>query len=130
MRDLLQRGMAWLENQRTKHMTQQVTYQRGDDAVEVPATIGKTMFQIDDGAGALLRVESRDYLILAADLVIGGNPILPKRGDRIRETTGNQVYIYEVVGPGDGGGEPCWRWSDGYRQTLRIFTKQIDMETL
>ncbi|MCL2645432.1 MAG: hypothetical protein FWD61_00335 [Phycisphaerales bacterium] len=125
MADLLQKGMAWLEDQRTKFMTQSVVYQRGEDSVEVPATIGTTTFNIDDGGGALLRIESRDYLILAADLVIGETPILPKRGDRIRETSGTQVFVYEVVGPGD---EPCWRWSDGYRQTLRIHTKQTDME--
>ena len=129
MADLLQRGMAWLEAQRTKFMTQAVVYQRGGEgggAVEVPATIGATTFQVDDDDGAMLRVESRDYLILAADLVISETPILPKRGDRIRETSGSQVFTYEVMAPGD---EPCWRWSDGYRQTLRIHTKQTDMET-
>lgn len=127
MADLLQRGMAWLESQRTKFMTQAVVYQRGTDTVEVLATIGTTTFNVDDGGGALLRIESRDYLILAADLMIGETPILPKRGDRIREISGDQVFVYEVVGPGD---EPCWRWSDGYRQTLRIHTKQIDNETV
>ena len=126
MADLLQKGMAWLEDQRTKFMTQSVVYQRGEDSVEVLATIGSTTFNIDDGGGALLRIEARDYLIRVADLMIGETPILPKRGDQIRETSGDQTYVYEVVGPGD---EPCWRWSDGYRQTLRIHTKQIDMET-
>jgi len=124
--DLLQKASAWLEDQRTKFLTQSVVYQRGTDTVQVPATIGQTVFQIDDGAGALLRIESRDYLIRAVDLVLGDNAILPKRGDRIRETSGTQVIVYEVVGPGD---EPCWRWSDAYRQTLRIHTKQVDTET-
>ena len=126
MADLLQKASAWLEDQRTKFLTQSVVYQRGTDTVQVPATIGQTVFQIDDGAGALLRIESRDYLIRAVDLVLGDNAILPKRGDRIRETSGTQVIVYEVVGPGD---EPCWRWSDAYRQTLRIHTKQVDTET-
>ena len=125
MADLLQKASAWLEDQRTKFLTQSVVYQRGTDTVQVSATVGQTVFQIDDGAGALLRVESRDYLIRAVDLVLGGNAILPKRGDRIRETSGTQVFVYEVVGPGD---EPCWRWSDAYRQTLRIHTKQVDTE--
>ena len=125
MVDLLQKGMAWLESQRTKFMTQSVVYQRGEDSVEVPATIGTTVFNVDDGDGALLKFEARDYLILAADLLLDGNAILPKRGDCIRETSGSQVFTYEVMAPGD---EPCWRWSDGYRQTLRIHTKQTDME--
>jgi hypothetical protein len=123
--DLLERSSAWLEDQRVKHMTRTVVYQRGTDTVEVPATIGETVFEIDDGGGALLRIESRDYLIRASDLVLAGAPALPKRGDRIRETDGAQVFIYEVVGPGN---EPCWRWSDPYRKTLRIHTKQTDTE--
>ena len=127
MADLLQKASAWLEDQRTKFLTQSVVYQRGTDTAPVPATVGQTVFQIDDGAGALLRIESRDYLIRAVDLVLGGNAILPKRGDRIREAVGAQVFVYEVVGPGD---EPCWRWSDSYRQTLRIHTKQVDTETV
>ena len=126
MVDLLQKASAWLEAQRTKHMTQLVVYQRGPDTAQVPATIGTTVFQVDDGAGALIRVESRDYLILAVDLVLGGQAVLPKRGDRIRETSGAVVIVYEVMSPGDSGGEPCWRWSDAYRQTLRIHTKQVD----
>ncbi len=128
MADLFQKASAWLEDQRTKFLTQTVVYQRppSPDTVEVAATIGTTVFQIDDGGGGLLRIESRDYLIRAADLVLGGLQVHPKRGDRIRETSGAQVIVYEVLGPGD---EPCWRWSDAYRQTLRIHTKQVDTET-
>lgn len=125
MTDLLERSSAWLENQRVKHMTRPVVYQRGAESVEVPATIGQTVFQIDDGTGALLRTESRDYLVTAADLVLGGSPALPQRGDRIRETQGAQAFVYEVMAPGD---EPHWRWSDPYRRTVRVHTKQIDVE--
>ena len=125
MGDLLDTASAWLEDRRTRFMTQSVLYKRGTDIVQVPATIGETVFQIDDGAGALLRVESRDYLILAADLVLAGSPVLPRRGDQIQEIKGTQTYIYEVAAP---GGEPEWRWSDPYRRTLRIHTKQVDIQ--
>ena len=125
MADLLQRSSAWLENQRVKHMTRMVTYQRGSDAVEVPATIGQTVFELNDRAGAVLRTESRDYLILAEDLVLSGIAVTPRRGDRIRESTGTVTQVYEVLAPGD---EPCWRYSDPYRQTLRIHTKHFDTE--
>jgi hypothetical protein len=123
--DLLAQASVWLENQRQRHLTQTVVYQRGSNTVSVLATIGATIFRIDDGAGALLRVEARDYLITAADLVVGGSPIVPRRGDRIRETFGSQTFIYEVSAPGD---EPEWRWSDPYRQTYRIHTQQVDTQ--
>ena len=43
----------------------------------------------------------------------------------IRETDGGKTYEYEVMAPGN---DPCWRWSDDYRRTLRIHTKLIGTE--
>jgi hypothetical protein len=123
--DLLAQASAWLEDQRKRHLTQSVVYQRGTATMPVLATIGATIFRLEDGAGALLRVESRDYLITAADLVLAGVSIVPKRGDRILETPGSRTFIYEVSAPGD---EPEWRWSDPYRTTLRIHTQQVDSQ--
>lgn len=127
MADLLATSSAWLEDQRTRHLSRLVTYRRGTLAAEVVATIGKTVFRVDDQYGGQIRSESRDYLVLAADLVLGGNAMLPQRGDQIRETVGDTVFVYEVLAPGD---EPCFRFSDPYRQTLRIHTKQIDQEAI
>lgn len=126
MADLLEQASNWLEDQRTRHVSRVVTYARGEQSAQLPATIGKTTFEVDDGYGVLVRHESRDFLILAADLVLGGQTMLPDRGDRIRETQGGTVFVYEVSAPGK---EPCWRYSDPYRKTLRVHTKQIDTET-
>ncbi len=131
MPDLLQRGSDWLEDQRTQHATRLVTYQRGvvgdGPSVQVQATIGKTAFDVDNGAGALLRVESRDYLVLTADLVLNGEQTPPKQGDTIRESAGGMVMVYEVMAP---GGAPHFRFSDPYRKTLRIHTKFVSQEPL
>lgn len=123
MADMLDRASAWLEEQRTKFLTRSVVYQRGEETAEVLATVGSTVFRVDDGAGALLRVESRDYLIATSHLLLGGSAVLPQRGDRIHETDGSQTFVYEVSSPGD---EPCWRYSDVYRRTLRIHTKHVE----
>jgi len=123
--DLLEQGSAWLEDQRVKHASRAVTYARDADSVEGQATIGRTVFDIDNGYGVLEKTESQDYLILTDDLVLGGTPTLPKRGDRIRETSGETVFVYEVMAPGK---EPHFRYSDPYRKTLRIHTKQVDTE--
>lgn len=125
--DLLEQASAWLEGQRTAFATRLIGYERGSDATVLPATVGRTVFRTDDGYGAQVRTEARDYLILAADLVLPGAGLtLPQRGDRIRETIGTgAAVIYEVMAPGD---EPAWRYSDAYRQTLRIHTKQVDQE--
>ena len=98
---------------------------RTADRDHMSATIGRTEFEVDDGLGVLVRTESRDYLILAEHLVLDGQPALPQRGDRVRETDGSQTVVYEVMAPGK---EPPWRYSDPYRKTLRIHTKQVDTE--
>jgi hypothetical protein len=125
MADRLQQASDWLEEQRTRHASRAVAYARGVQSVELPATIGKTTFEVDDGYGVLVHFESRDFLMLAADLMLGGAPTLPQRGDRIEETQAGQVFVYEVTAPGK---EPCWRYSDAYRKTLRIHTKQVATE--
>jgi hypothetical protein len=43
MADLLERGSRWLEDQRTKHCTRDVTYVRGAASVLVRATVGRTV---------------------------------------------------------------------------------------
>ncbi len=125
MPDVLEKGLAWLDDQRHAHMTRTVVYQRGSDAVEIAATIGRTEFEQVDEHGVVQRIQSRDFLVRAADLVLAGAPTLPKAGDRIRETVGTQTFVYEVMAPGN---EPPWRYSDPYRKALRIHTKHVATE--
>jgi len=126
MTDLLERGAAWLDQQRSRHLTRTVTYLRGTDSVALAATIGQTTFEQADEYGVIHRTQSRDYLISAADLVLSGTVEQPKAGDRVRETAGEQVFLYEVMAP---GGEPPWRYSDPHRNTLRIHTKFVGLES-
>jgi hypothetical protein len=122
MVNLLQRASDWLEAMRTKHASHSVTYQRGDAVAVVSATIGKTVFTVDEGGDIATQFVSRDFLILTAELVLTGQAVLPQRGDRIQEMQGEQTFVYEVLAPGK---EPCFRYSDPYRKTLRIHTKQV-----
>ena len=126
MGDLLDRGSAFLDDQRHKHMSRTVVYQRGAEAKEVLATIGRTEFEQADDAGLIHRVESRDFLVRTADMDLGSGLTLPRAGDQVRETVGTQVFVYEVNAP---GGQPPFRYSDPYRRVLRIHTKHIGTET-
>lgn len=94
-----------------------VTYIRGMASVALQATIGRTIFEQRDDYG--VKVESRDFLVRAEDLMLDGDPALPERGDQVRETDGGKVLVYEVMAPGK---EPHFRYSDLYRRTLRIHT--------
>ena len=72
MSDLLEQGSAWLQKQRKKFATRDVIYRRGADFATVNATIGRTVFEQDDGTGAIVQMQVRDYLIDTADLVLAG----------------------------------------------------------
>jgi hypothetical protein len=120
--DILRAGSHWLQEQRKKHASRSVLYRRGTETVTVAATVGRTVFEQDDGAGSVMRTEVRDYLIDSADLIIEFKPVLPEKGDRIEEIEGTNKFIYEVM---PIGREPHWRYSDPYRKTLRIHTKHV-----
>ncbi|MEM7630373.1 MAG: hypothetical protein AAF356_13290 [Planctomycetota bacterium] len=111
-----------LDRTRQAHLSRTVVYRRGADSVEIEATVGSTAFDRTDEYGVVHRIESRDYLVTAADLVLGGEAVTPKAGDRITETGEARVHEYEVMAPGD---EPAWRYSDPQRRTLRIHTKFV-----
>ncbi len=125
MKNLLEQGAAWLTDQFHAHASTEIVYQRGVDQVAVRATIGKTEFEVDDGSGAIQRVQSRDFLIRTADLRFFDVPTLPRAGDRIRESVGEQTLVYEVLAPGN---EPHYRFSDPFRKLLRVHTKHVATE--
>lgn len=122
--DLLGDGLAWLERQRRQFLTRPVRYRRGVQEIPLSATVGKTIFRLEMGTGAVERIEARDYLITAADLVAFG---IPQRGDRVSEDTGGARHTAEVLAPGR---EPHWRWSDPNRTVYRIHTKHLTTEPL
>ena len=98
-----------------------VVYTRGGESLSVAATVGRTVFRQDSDMGSV-RIETRDYIISAALLILGGGQTVPQRGDRITQTVDGTARTYEVLAP---GGEPPWRWSDPHHRRVRIHTKEI-----
>jgi hypothetical protein len=107
-----------LEQMRTAHCFSPVEYRRPPEFWTVQATFGKTGFEVADESGLTINAQVWDFLILA-DALPG---IEPEPGDVIA-ANGRR---YEVV---NLGGEGCWRWSDPYRETYRIHTKDIGSDT-
>ena len=117
MADMLQDGVTWLGTQRVAHMSSPVEYRRDVDSLTVNATFGKTDVEIADESGLTVQAQVWDFLIGADEL----GP-QPEAGDVIA-ANGRK---YEVM---NLGGEGCWRWSDPYRRTYRIHTKDIGSDT-
>ena len=106
-------------------MTSSIVYERDAFSVSVLATVGETVFEQADRFGGIQRIESRDFIITRADLVLDGSVALPQTGDTIRETRGTQVFVYKVMSP---AGETPFRYGDQYRNSLRIHTKHVATE--
>ena len=125
MSDLLRDGQNWLATKLTKHASRTVVYRRGELGVELVATIGRSMYDQDDGEGIITRSQVRDFLIDTNLLLLSIIGSLPRRGDQVIEIDGDKTFIFEVMSL---GGDPPWRYSDPFRLKLRIHTKQIDSQ--
>jgi hypothetical protein len=123
MADLLETGMGWLAGQLKANASRPVTYKRGADSVVVQATLGSQLLKTSDRLGNT-KVErtDRDFLILAADLVLNGNQTTPASGDVIEVTFGAVTQKFEVMAIGS---EAPWRYSDPHQLMLRIHTKYV-----
>ena len=126
MGDLLRQGVQWLEQQRATHCSSPVTYRRpsagSGQATEavIEATFGRTRYEVEDEHGLRVGAEVIDFLVSAEVFA----PMFgePEAGDQI-VTDG---VVYEVM---DLAGQGHWRWSDPYRTTMRIHTKEMGPST-
>ena len=115
MTDLLRQGSQWLERMRTAHCSSPVEYRRPPDAWTVRAAFGRTTYEMADESGLTVGSHAIDFLIQK-----GGLPgVEPEAGDVIA-ADGRR---YEVMALGED--VRGWRWSDPYRTTYRIHTRDI-----
>jgi hypothetical protein len=97
-------------------------YQRGDKSIDLVGVPGSTPFRFQAIDGGFMRTVSKDWLLLASELVIDGETVEPQRGDKIIETA--TELVHEVLAP-MGSNEPEWRWSDLSRVVMRVHTKEV-----
>jgi hypothetical protein len=122
MSDVLKTAQEWLQAKLKAHASRAVTYRRGSQSVTLSAWVGSSVLKVASGEYGEMQIErtDRDYLLAAADLVLGGSVVQPAPGDRIEDALDGRAY--EVLAP---RGEPVWRYSDNRRTTLRIHTKDV-----
>jgi hypothetical protein len=123
MRDMLKSGMQWLAGKQREHQSSEIVYRRGSSSITLRATRGRSEFEAGSGDGAIVRVETADFIVHVSDLRLDGILEEPKRGDEIIEGTAEDGHLYEVL-PG-GNGVPSWRFSDDYHTRFRIHTKYV-----
>lgn len=130
MPDMLEVGLAWLDDQRSSHMAQTVEYHRGYETISISATLGSTQFEVADEFGVTVEAKEVDFLVTAADLILNGAVAEPEVADRIMwtRTSDGAKFTYEVLAI-IGGGQ-SFRYADSHGTTLRIHTKLVDRVNL
>ncbi|MFH1302334.1 MAG: hypothetical protein ABIK07_14835 [Planctomycetota bacterium] len=100
-----------------------LTYTQDGTPIDINGTQGSTNWRVMDRDGFPLRKTSVDWIVKAADLVIDGVPVLPKRNGLITRVLGGVSRVYQVLPFGDD--ELEYRFLDTGRTMLRIHTKLI-----
>jgi len=116
--DLLADSNSWLEGERHKYLTQEITFRRGVESVSLSATILDTAFEVQDFEGNLLTHQGVNFIVRPEDL---GESYIPQAGDTIERAIGCKVYTYEVWTP---TGEDLFK-VDTNRDSMTIHTHLI-----
>lgn len=98
-----------------------ITYTRSGESIELTAVEGKSAFDVADAQGGVVRYESRDFLVDATALVLGGIAATPQRGDKIELAVDGVPFTFEVSAP--GGGEVYSR--EAHQTRIRIHTQAL-----
>ena len=125
MTNMFDTAASWLAGQRKSHLSSPAVYRRGLAQVDdLAATKSQPAVEHDGHINDIdEEVESADWIITTADLILDETATLPVSGDRIIETVGTTTYTWEVMAI---AGEPCFRYCDTSRVSLRIHTKLIE----
>jgi len=68
----------------------------------------------------------RSYLIAASELVIDSETVTPRQGDRIKETIGGTVHVFEVMRR--AGARDVYEWVDVNGGSWVVHTKFVGTE--
>ena len=99
-----------------------IIYARGSNQISLTAVPARSLLQSTD-VESLVQVQftTRDYVIVAAELVIDSELTLPRKGDRITETIGGQNKTFEVL---KTDGDRFFSYCDDARSRIRVHTKE------
>lgn len=118
---LIADAAAWLATQLATQAGTAAVYRRGAVSVAIIAVRGRTEYEAIRADGSIEKQVSVDHLVQASTLILGGQTILPARGDLIE--VGDETFEVLAI-PGAREHRTC----DPVGVMLRIHTKQRKAE--
>ena len=123
MSNLLQYAAVWLGDRLKESAGRQVSYARGvQQSDPITGTVVQHQYEVVESDGSVTLVLAYDWTFTASDLVVAGNPIKPRSGDRIKETLNGEAIEFEVLPIGK---LPCSEWLDTSGILLLVHTKKV-----
>jgi hypothetical protein len=115
MASLLTTGLAWLHQQRARHLSSAATYkpQAGGAAVAISVTPSQVRRELVTAGGMPVVALVMDFIVDTGALAAE-----PAAGDVI-EFNGRRYEVTEF------GEDRCWRWTDASRMARRIHTRDM-----
>ena len=118
MIDMLKTGSDWLADKQKEFASQSVIYRRGANSVTIQAMPPQQSVDVADEQGGIVTSRSREFIFLAADLILNGLVEKPKRADLL-EWNGN---VYEALPVND---DVIWEWADSYYNQIIVHTQEV-----
>ncbi len=104
----------------------QVTYVYGGTDIPVTAEAALHDYEVSrDHEEAPTIIQSRDFVISAAALVVAGSPVTPRAGNTIKQTINGSLEIFQVMPLGD---RPAAEHTDTSGTSWLIHTKHVGTE--
>ena len=98
--NILADAVGWFQEERKLSLSELGVYQRGANSIpNLAATRVRSEFLISDDTATRIETDLVDWLVTASDLVLGGQPATPQRGDTF--TVAGIIYDVEQPDPND-----------------------------
>jgi hypothetical protein len=122
--NLLEDGARWLGRRLQESAGIAGTYARGGtESNPIVGVAAQHEYEVvDDESGLPTKVIAYDWTFTADELVIAGDPVTPRKGDRWKTTTNGANEVFEVVPIGK---RPCFERADTSGVLLVVHTKKV-----
>lgn len=128
MSDIFHQGTSWLADTVISNGSQKVGYAvDGQNPVQVSATIGRSMFRVEEDGIQKTVWTDRDFIFRVSDLrkITTENPKLGDKINEVRKVAGQVIDRWYIVSAPEG--EQPFRQADGRDNIIRVHTK-LDSE--
>lgn len=130
MSDIFHQGTSWLADTVISNGSQKVGYAvDGQTPVQVSATIGRSMFRVEEDGIQKTVWTDRDFIFRVSDLrkITTENPKLGDKINEVRKVAGQVIDRWYIVSAPEG--EQPFRQADGRDNIIRVHTK-LDSEEI